>query len=399
MVNGGGYVFGYGRKPEYFRWTTTMERQLYAASPEPPAVPENFVKKPGAAEGKKGAVPSQFAQFGKAPALDPTSKPVTVEAWMTATNPNGVIVARGGPQDGFALTLETGKPTFLVRSSGQLMSIAGPKRIVGGWHHLVGVLTTDRQMRLYVDGQLAAEGTAPGLLTKDPAQPLDIGDDTGSAVGEYTLPNQFVGIIDEVRLYFAEVNADTVQARFQDAAEMHPEPALVVSFDDNTARDMSLNRNNGTLNGGQPVEGRFGQAIKFSGRKNGGAKQANPAAANTPNSLIEPKWNVDVPVYVRAMVLSGYHLFIAGPPDLIDEEATFRQLAEKDQAVDQLLATQDAAIQGQQGGQLVTVNSETGEILHTLQLQGLPSWDGLAAARGQLFLTTLDGHVLCLGAQ
>jgi hypothetical protein len=99
------------------------------------------------------------------------------------------------------------------------------------------------------------------------------------------------------------------------------------------------------------------------------------------------------------MVLSGYHLFIAGPPDLIDEEATFRQLAEKDQAVDQLLATQDAAIQGQQGGQLVTVNSETGEILHTLQLQGLPSWDGLAAARGQLFLTTLDGHVLCLGAQ
>lgn len=399
MVNGGGYVFGYGRKPEYFRWTTTMERQLYAASPEPPAVPENFVKKPGAAEGKKGAAPSQFAQFAKAPALDPTSKPITVEAWMTATNPNGVIMARGGPQDGFALTLETGKPTFLVRSSGQLTSIAGPKRIVGGWHHLVGVLTTDRQMRLYVDGQLAAEGTAPGLLTKDPAQPLDIGDDTGSAVGEYTLPNQFVGIIDEVRLYFAEVNADTVKARFQDAAEMHPEPALVVSFDDNTARDMSLNRNNGTLNGGQPVEGRFGQAIKFSGRKNGGTKQANPAAANTPNSLIEPKWNVDVPVYVRAMVLSGYHLFIAGPPDLIDEEATFRQLSQKDQAVDQLLATQDAAIQGKQGGQLVTVNSETGEILHTLPLQGLPSWDGLAAARGQLFLTTLDGHVLCLGAQ
>ncbi len=399
MVNGGGYVFGYGRKPEYFRWTTTMERQLYAASPEPPAVPENFGKKTTATEGKKAAAVSQFAQFGKAPALDPTGKPITLEAWMTATNPNGVIVARGGPQEGFALTMETGKPTFLVRTSGQLASVAGPKRIVGGWHHLVGILGQDRKMRLYVDGQLAAEGEAPGLLTKDPAQALDIGDDTGSAVGEYASPNQFVGIIDEVRLYFAEVDTATVEARYREAAEMHPEPALVVSFDDGTARDMSLHRNNGTLSGGKPIEGKFGQAIQFSGKKSGAGKQNNGIAANAPNSLIEPKWNVDVPVYVRAMVLSGFHLFIAGPPDLINEEATFQQLAQKDSSVEQLLATQDAAIQGQQGGKLVTVNSETGEILHTLELNTLPSWDGMAAACGQLFLTTLDGRILCFSGR
>ena len=38
VVNGGGYTFGYGRKPEYYRSTTTMERQLFAASPEPPEI-------------------------------------------------------------------------------------------------------------------------------------------------------------------------------------------------------------------------------------------------------------------------------------------------------------------------------------------------------------------------
>ena len=405
MVNGGGYVFGYGRKPEYFRWTTTMERQLYAAVPEPPEIPGDFARKAAPAGGKAATNVGQFAQFAKTPALDPTSRPLTVEAWITSTNPNGVVVARGGPAEGFALTLENGKPAFLIRAQSQLASVVGAKRIVGGWHHLVGVLDGSLGMQLYVDGELAAEGRATSMLTKDPAQGLEIGNDAGSAVGDYQLPNQFVGIIDEVRLYFAAVDAATVKARFTDGSEMHPEPVLVVSFDDGTARDMSLHRNNGTLSGGRPAKGKFGEAIQFSGRAGaggGGKKQAataqNKAAPdNSKNSLIEPKWNVDVPIYVRAMALSGFNLFIAGPPDLIDEEATFQQLAQKDAAVQQQLASQAAALEGSQGGKLVTVNSETGEIQQVLELPALPAWDGLAAARGRLFLSTLDGQVMCFG--
>lgn len=328
-----------------------------------------------------------------------------MEAWITSTNPNGVVVARGGPAEGFALTLENGKPAFLIRAQSQLASVVGAKRIVGGWHHLVGVLDGSLGMQLYVDGELAAEGRATSMLTKDPAQGLEIGNDAGSAVGDYQLPNQFVGIIDEVRLYFAAVDAATVKARFTDGSEMHPEPVLVVSFDDGTARDMSLHRNNGTLSGGRPAKGKFGEAIQFSGRAGaggGGKKQAataqNKAAPdNSKNSLIEPKWNVDVPIYVRAMALSGFNLFIAGPPDLIDEEATFQQLAQKDAAVQQQLASQAAALEGSQGGKLVTVNSETGEIQQVLELPALPAWDGLAAARGRLFLSTLDGQVMCFG--
>ena len=405
MVNGGGYVFGYGRKPEYFRWTTTMERQLFAASPEPPEIPEGFGKQANAGG---AAQATSFAQFPNSPSLNPTGKAITVEAWMTATNPNGVIVARGGPAEGFALTLETGKPTFHVRVAGELATVSGPKRIVGGWHHVVGVLTEDQQMRLYVDGERVGEGAAPGLLKRDPAQGLEIGDDAGSSVGDYPSPYQFVGIIDEVRLFFTAVDDASVAERYKDGSEMSADPVLVVSFDDGTARDMSTYRNNGTLNGGKIVTGKSGQGVQFSGKSGAGGRKGKKANATAKagtavageeprNSPIEPKWTTDVPIYVRAMVMAGFHLYIVGPPDIIDEEATFRKLSEKDTEVQNLLSAQDAAIEGQQGAKLLTVNTETGEIEHTVELDTLPSWDGLAGAQGQLFLTTLDGRVMCFG--
>ncbi len=112
LVRGNGYVYGYGRKPEYLRWTTTLEHQLFAAEPNPPEIPENFGKKGG------GGMSGSYAQFPKTESLDPTGKPLTIEAWITSTKPQGVIVARGGPAEGFALTLKAGHPEFLVRSDG-----------------------------------------------------------------------------------------------------------------------------------------------------------------------------------------------------------------------------------------------------------------------------------------
>jgi hypothetical protein len=320
---------------------------------------------------------------------------------MTTTNPNGVIVARGGPAEGFALTMETGKPTFHVRSASTLSTVSGTKRIVGGWHHIVGVLTAEKEMRLYVDGERVGEGKAAGLLTKDPAQGLEIGGDLGGSVGDYGQPFQFVGIIDEMRLYFTAVDDAAVAQRFNDDSELSSDPSLVVTFDDGTARDMSSYRNNGTLIGAKLTNGKVGQGIQLTakqsagGKKGKNAKNGNAGAQNAGNSLIEPRWKTDVPIYVRGMVLAGFHLFIVGPPDIIDEEATFQKLTEKDQEVQKLLGAQDSALDGQQGGKLVTVNAETGETLHTVELDTLPSWDGLAGAQGMLFLTTLDGRVLC----
>ncbi len=97
------------------------------------------------------------------------------------------------------------------------------------------------------------------------------------------------------------------------------------------------------------------------------------------------------------MVLAGHHLFIVGPPDLIDEESTFKQLSERDQNVEGLLTKQDQALKGSDGGILLAVDIDTGELVNRTELGSLPSWDGLSAAYGRLFLTTLDGKVMSFG--
>ena len=326
LVNGNGYVYGYGRKPQYLRWTTVLEHQLFAAEPNPPEIPENYGKKGG------GSAGAPSASFPQSPSLNPKGKPITIEAWISSIKPMGVIAARGGPTAGFALTLKGGKPEFHVRAAKKLVTVTGRKRIVGGWHHVVGVLDEDKSMKLYVDGELAGTGVAAGLLGTDPAQGLDIGADGKTAVGSYKSPLPFGGAIDEFRLYFEAADADQIARRFRDGSEISSDAVLAVSFDDGTARDHSVHRNNGTVEGGKAIEGKFGKAVQFTGR----AKVSGNNNSKPGESLVKPKWAQDVPIYVRGMVLAGPNLFIVGPPDTIDEEETFQKLAESDPEVQKL---------------------------------------------------------------
>ena len=141
------------------------------------------------------------------------------------------------------------------------------------------------------------------------------------------------------------------------------------------------------------ADGKFGKALKFTAKKKKGSNKNN----NQGNTLVDPKWTQDVPIYVRAMVLGGKNLFIAGPPDIIDEEETFAKLSESDPEVQKLLDKQDVALNGDQGAQLLSVNTDTGEIENQVDLESLPAWDGLSGANGKLFLSTLDGTVVCFG--
>ena len=382
LVQGNGYVYGYGRKPEYLRWTTTLEHQLFAAEQNPPEIPESFGK-------KNAGLGGSYVQVRSTPKLNPKGKPITIEAWVTTTKQQGVIVARGGPAQGYALTLKGGKPNFLVRAGDELSKVVGGKRIIGGWHHIVGVLAEDKSMKLYVDGQLAGEGKAKKLLTGDPAQPMEIGIDGGTAVGEYKSPFPLTGLVDEVRLYFAAATAEQIAERYENGNEISGDAVLALSFDDGTARDHSLARNDGTVAGATIAEGKFGKALKFSGKKKGGNNQPG-------NSLVDPKWTKDLPIYVRAMMLSGSKLYLAGPRDIIDEEETFEKLTEKDEAVQKLLAKQDAVLNGNEA-LLLIVNTDTGEIEQQVEVDSLPAWDALSGANGSLFLATQDGAVRCYG--
>ena len=75
----------------------------------------------------------------------------------------------------------------------------------------------------------------------------------------------------------------------------------------------------------------------------------------------------------------------------------FKKVSEHDQEVQTLLRRQDEALSGKQGGWLLAVNPDTGEIEQRLETEELPTWDGLASANGKLFLSTVNGSVVCFG--
>jgi len=105
------------------------------------------------------------------------------------------------------------------------------------------------------------------------------------------------------------------------------------------------------------------------------------------------RWTRDVPLLARGMVLADQTLFIAGPPDVVDQEKTLAAFA--DPAAHAKLAEQVAAHEGRKGGLLWAVSADEGETLAEYKLASPPVFDGLAAAGGCLYLAAVDGHVTC----
>jgi len=379
-------VYGFGRKPEYLRWTTTIEHQLFASQKEPPPQAREAGDEPAARAAGDSAT---MIRVAKGPGIDPTNKPLTVEAWFMADRPDGVVLAHGGPQNGYALVLEGGKPKFQVRTDARLATAAAKVDTLGRWTHLVGVLQRDGRMQLFINGKPAAQSQAPALITAEPAQSLQIGADEGAAVGEYRSPAGFTGSIDEVRIYHAALDEAEVVANSTTrdrSSTDDPRLAVAFSFEGGLAEDDSGNGNHGTIVGAQSANGKFGRGMQFAFRRSRAA-----------GSFVEHLWTQDVPLLVRAMVKAGDTLFIAGPPDLIDEEQTFQRLMSRDPQVAALLTEQDKALDGLKGGILWAVSAKDGTTLAEYELDTLPAWDGMASAYGRLFLSTTGGRVVCWG--
>jgi hypothetical protein len=264
-------VYGFGRKPQYYRWTTPIEHQLFSAERISPGADN-----PNSAPSKMSVV-----RVAKSDSLNPTRRPLTVSAWVNSDNANGVVLARGGGSAGYVLWLKGGKPNFGVRVGGELTKIAAKQRIVGEWTHLAAVLTPEKQLRLYIDGKLAASGEATTLLNGDPAEALEIGVDEGSIVGDYAGPGAFGGLIDEVRLYRSALSKEDI-ARLAAGEEVtDSELALAFAFDGGKAEDLSGNENHGQLEGTKPAPGKVGDALTFS--------WARPTRRATSSNIIGPR--------------------------------------------------------------------------------------------------------------
>ncbi len=388
LVTDGNTIFGFGRKPQYYRWTTTIEHQLFAASSTPPEQARSSVDEQSAQKNARRGNTS-MVHVPRTPILNPKETPLTLQAWVRPQRPSGVVVARGGPSAGFALIIVNGKPRFLVRNGGTLTIAASPTAVTGRWVHLAGRLDTDGTMQLFLNGKPTAKAKTKGLLTADPIQSMEIGGDDQGAVGTYQSPFSLTGQVDDVRLFFGPVTDGEIAAHYSDPSNTTTAAAKLVlnyNFDNGKALDQSTHGHDGRLSGVTTVKSQRGMALRFVGKP---GRQAG--------SFVKPRWTSDVPVIVRAMAKAGSTLFVMGPPDLVDEEESFRLLVGKAKTIQDKLARQDAALKGSEGAVLLAVSAIDGKTLARLNVDALPTWDGLAAARGRLYLSTTDGRVICLG--
>lgn len=91
-------------------------------------------------------------------------------------------------------------------------------------------------------------------------------------------------------------------------------------------------------------------------------------------------WQEMVPLRIRAMVLAeGDRLFTAGAPDVLEPEDPL------------------AAFESRAGGRLQVFSTTDGSPLAEYELKEEPTFDGMSAAEGRLYMTTKGGKLICFG--
>jgi outer membrane protein assembly factor BamB len=129
------------------------------------------------------------------------------------------------------------------------------------------------------------------------------------------------------------------------------------------------------------------------------APKKNPKAGKrgrrrkTRGARVKHSWSTEVPMMARGMVLAGERLFIAGPPDILNEYDAFAK--SKDPEMVRKYAEQQAAWDGMKGGVLWAVSPRDGSKLSEIKIESLPVFDGLIAAGSRLYMTATDGRVIC----
>jgi outer membrane protein assembly factor BamB len=109
-------------------------------------------------------------------------------------------------------------------------------------------------------------------------------------------------------------------------------------------------------------------------------------------------WEGKVPIIVRAMVLTDAFLFTAGP-ERFDEKklAEFFYTNRTDDAdlPDYVEHALDS-YQGRKGAKLAVTDKTNGKVVSGLALDSAPVFDGMIAAHKKLFISMVDGSVVCL---
>ncbi|MFT4588562.1 MAG: iduronate 2-sulfatase [Limisphaerales bacterium] len=123
---------------------------------------------------------------------------IVVEVNARKVAPQGVVLAQGGREHGYALHFVDGCAAFDVRVNGKVTRIIG-KQSLSRAIRLEASL--DRKtMSFKVNGELVGSVKSPGLIPAQPKDDLSVGEDTDSAAGNYAAPNPFNGTVISTRV-------------------------------------------------------------------------------------------------------------------------------------------------------------------------------------------------------
>lgn len=256
-----------------------------------------------------------------------TDQSYTVSAWARLTNKDGwrsVLVQDGTYHAAFRLDYEISedKWCFLVRKDATATSLyeraCGPQPKLDVWTHLAGVYDRSaNQIRLYVNGQLAATAThnTPWRSTG----PLTVGRGKFTDANGTRFNDWFVGQIDLVRAYQGAMSGAQVAQLF---VEQLAPPKLVTwweldDFGSPTVDDLSPQNNDGTLSATGATwteDGHDGTAVTFDG-VSGSIQTGGPVLVTTDSFSVSAwarveqtpsgTWNV---IGQDGNVISGFYL-------------------------------------------------------------------------------------------
>jgi hypothetical protein len=113
---------------------------------------------------------------------------------------------------------------------------------------------------------------------------------------------------------------------------------------------------------------------------------------------VQYAWTRTIPFFARALIATRGKIVAAGPPDVQEEtEVNISELMHDADLVHRKLDDYLAAWNGEMGGRLWVFSKKDGTPIRKYDVDFLPQFDGMAAARGRLYVATEDGRLLCLG--
>ena len=124
----------------------------------------------------------------------------TVAATVETKGNDGVIVAQGGTNHGWALHVWKGQLRFVTRHNGKLTSLIVEEPFPKSAVNVYAELAVGGEVILKVNNKTMLEGKTPGPMLDMPLDGLEVGEDRNGAVGRYPADKKFEGTVKNLSL-------------------------------------------------------------------------------------------------------------------------------------------------------------------------------------------------------